>query len=190
MHSPATGGSAAEGGGAAPAPCTHLLMSQGEHLLHAGDPGAGEALAVLAHSDGFQPLGHRPEHGAVAAAGAGQADGDSEEQRPSLVSHNLLGGGKRHRRTPVVFLIGSVVNFPVPWIKVGDGFQRLGTPQQLVQKVDDVCEAGSFGAVVLPALKHELIDGGGAVHWSGEPERLVDGLHNLRRRNEDLKWLQ
>lgn len=73
-------------GGAAPVPCVHLLMPQGEHLLHARDPGAGEALAVLAHSDGLQPFGHRAERGAVAAAGAGQADGDSEEQKSSLVS--------------------------------------------------------------------------------------------------------
>lgn len=73
-------------GGAAPVPCVHLLMPQAEHLLHGRDPGAGEALAVLAHSDGLQPFGHRPEHGAVAAAGAGQPDGDSEEQKSSLVS--------------------------------------------------------------------------------------------------------
>lgn len=66
--------------------CVHLLMPQGEHLLHGRDPGAGEALAVLAHSDGLQPFGHRPEHGTIAAAGAGQADGDSEEQKSSLVS--------------------------------------------------------------------------------------------------------
>lgn len=64
----------------------HLLVPQGEHLLHGGDPRAGEALAVLAHPDGLQPLGHRPERGAVAAAGAGQADGDSEEPKSRLVS--------------------------------------------------------------------------------------------------------
>lgn len=74
------------GGRAAPVPRVHLLVPQGEHLLHGGDPGAGEALAVLAHPDGLQPLGHRPEHGAVAAAGAGQADGDSEERKSRLVS--------------------------------------------------------------------------------------------------------
>lgn len=74
------------GGRAAPVPCAHLLVPEAEHLLHAGDPGAGEALAVLAHSDGLQPFGHRPEHGAVAAAGAGQADGDSEEQKSRRVS--------------------------------------------------------------------------------------------------------
>lgn len=73
-------------GGAAPVPCVHLLMPQAQHLLHGRDPGAGEALAVLAHSDGLQPFEHRPERGAVGAAGAGQADGDSEEQKSSLVS--------------------------------------------------------------------------------------------------------
>lgn len=81
----------------------HLLMPQAQHLLHAGDPGAGEALAVLAHADGLQPFGHRPEHGAVAAAGAGQADGNSEEGRSSLVSPGLQyrrGGGMK--QTPGV----------------------------------------------------------------------------------------
>ena len=62
-------------GSAAPVPCVHLLMPQGEHLLHGCDPGASEALVVLAHFDGLQPLGHRSEHGAVTAAGAGQTDG-------------------------------------------------------------------------------------------------------------------
>lgn len=77
-------------------PCVHLLMPQAEHLLHGRDPGAGEALAVLAHSDGLQPFGHRPEDGALAAAGAGQADGNAEERRTSLVSRGLqhTGGGK------------------------------------------------------------------------------------------------
>lgn len=77
-------------------PCVHLLMPQAQHLLHAGDPGAGEALAVLAHSDGLQPFGHRPEHGAVAAAGAGQADGNAEERSSAwLVElHSTRGGGE------------------------------------------------------------------------------------------------
>lgn len=70
-------------------PCVHLLMPQGDHLLHGRDPSTGEAFAVLAHSDGFQPFRHRAEHGAVTAAGAGQADGNSEEQNSSLVSRDL-----------------------------------------------------------------------------------------------------
>lgn len=52
-----------------------VFMPQSEHLLHGRYPGTSEALVVLAHFDGLQPLGHRPEHGAVTAAGAGQADG-------------------------------------------------------------------------------------------------------------------
>lgn len=67
----------------------------------------------------------------------------------------------------------------IPWIKVCDGAQRLRTLEQLVQHVDNVGEAGSFGAVVQPTLEHELVDGRGAVHGSGEPEGLVDGFHDL-----------
>lgn len=65
----------AQWGRAAPVPCVHLLMPQGEHLLHGRDPSASKAFVVLAHFDGLQPLGHRSEHGALTAAGAGQADG-------------------------------------------------------------------------------------------------------------------
>ena len=56
-------------------PCVHLLMPQCEHLLHGRDPRTSKAFVVLVHLDGLQPLGHRPEGGAVTAAGAGQADG-------------------------------------------------------------------------------------------------------------------
>lgn len=73
-------------GRAAPVPCVHLLMSQGEHLLHGRDPCTSEALVVLTHFDGLQPLGHRPEHGAVTATGAGQADGHTVTRNMYLVS--------------------------------------------------------------------------------------------------------
>lgn len=76
----------------------------------------------------------------------------------------------------------------LPWIKVGNGFQRLRATKQLVQEVDDVQEARSLRAVLLPTLKHQLVDGRWTVHRSREPEGLVDGLHDLmKRRSEDLK---
>lgn len=99
-------------------------MPQGEHLLHGRDPGAGKALAVLAHSDGLQPFGHRPEHGTIAAAGAGQADGDSEEQKSSLVSGLQDTWGEKPADSCCLsapFSLSTVVIF-VPWVKVGDGF--------------------------------------------------------------------
>lgn len=74
----------AQCGRAAPVPCVHLLMPQGEHLLHGRDPSASKAFVVLAHFDGLQPLGHRLEHGAVTAAGAGQADGHAVRNKVCL----------------------------------------------------------------------------------------------------------
>lgn len=65
-------------------PCVHLLVPQGEHLLHGRDPGASKAFAVLVHLDGLQPLGHRSEHGAVTAAGTGQADGNSVRDKSAF----------------------------------------------------------------------------------------------------------
>lgn len=35
---------------------------------------------------------------------------------------------------------------------------------------------------MLPALQHELVDGGRAVHGGRKPESLVDSLHDLRKR--------
>lgn len=72
-------------------PCVHLLMPQGEHLLHGRDPSAGEAIAVLVHFDGLQPLGHRPEHSAVTAAGAGQADGHAAGNNVDFGLHYVHG---------------------------------------------------------------------------------------------------
>lgn len=70
---------------AAHVPCVHLLVSQGEHLLHGRNPCTSKAFVVLTHSDGLQPLGHRPEHGAVTATGAGQADGNAVTNNMYLV---------------------------------------------------------------------------------------------------------
>lgn len=90
-------------GSSAPVPCVceNLLIPQGEHLLHGGDPGAGKALAVLAHFDGIQPLRHRPKHGAVTAAGAGQANGHPAGDSVDLITHHFFPrdgqwGGKSH----------------------------------------------------------------------------------------------
>lgn len=52
----------------------------------------------------------------------------------------------------------------LPRVKVSDGLQGVGAPQQLVQEVDDVSEAWPLGPILEPALQHELVNGGGAVH--------------------------
>lgn len=70
--------------------CVYLLIPQGEHLLHGGDPSAGEAFIILAHFDGLQPLRHRPEHGAITAAGAGQANGYPGRNNVHVITHHFL----------------------------------------------------------------------------------------------------
>lgn len=67
-----------------------------------------------------------------------------------------------------------------PWVKVSDGLEGVGAPQQFVQQVDDVAEARPLGAVLQPALQHELVDGRGAVHRRRQSKGLVDGLHHLQ----------
>lgn len=51
-----------------------------------------------------------------------------------------------------------------PWVEVRDSFQGLRVHEQLVEHVDDVDEARTLGAVMQPALQHQLVDGGGTVH--------------------------
>lgn len=72
-------------GKAAPVPCVDLLMPHGEHLLHGCDSSAGEAIVVLAHFDGLQPLWHRLEHGTIPATCAGQADGHTAGKKQKII---------------------------------------------------------------------------------------------------------
>lgn len=67
-----------------------------------------------------------------------------------------------------------------PWVKVGDGLEGIGAPQQLVQQVDDITETRPLGAILQPALQHELVNGRGAVHWRRQSKGFVDGLHHLQ----------
>lgn len=69
---------------------------------------------------------------------------------------------------------------PSPWVKVGDGLEGIGAPQQLVQQVDDITETRPLGAILQPALQHELVNGRGAVHRRRQSKGLVDGLHHLQ----------
>lgn len=69
---------------------------------------------------------------------------------------------------------------PSPWVKVGNGLEGIGAPQQLVQQVDDITETRPLGAILQPALQHELVNGRGAVHRRRQSKGLVDGLHHLQ----------
>ena len=70
----------------------------------------------------------------------------------------------------------------LPGVKVSDGLQGLGALEQLVEDADDVREAGSLGAVVLPALQHQLVHCRRAVHGCWQTEGLIYGFHHLRNK--------
>lgn len=82
---------------------------------------------------------------------------------------------------------GSTRRLCSPRVEVGDGFEGLWAPQQLVQDADYVWEAGALGSILQPALDHELVHRGRTVHGGGQPERLINGLHHLRRRSRRRK---
>lgn len=66
-----------------------------------------------------------------------------------------------------------------PRVKVSQGLEGVRGSDELVQDADDVSKLGPAGALLLPALHHELVDGRRAVHGCGEPEAFVDGFHDL-----------
>lgn len=47
----------------------------------------------------------------------------------------------------------------LPWVKVSNGLQRVGAPQQLIQQADDISKAWSLGPILEPALQHQLVNG-------------------------------
>lgn len=67
----------------------------------------------------------------------------------------------------------------LPRVEVCDGLEGVWAPQQFVQQRYNVPELRPLGAVLEPALQHELVHGRGAVHRSGQTEGLVYGLHDL-----------
>lgn len=67
-----------------------------------------------------------------------------------------------------------------PGVKVCQRLEGLGGTDELVEDADDIGKLGAPAALLLPALHHQLVDGGGTIQGSGEAEALVDGLHHLR----------
>lgn len=65
---------------------------------------------------------------------------------------------------------------------VGHGFETGRVPNHLVQRADDVSEAGSYVAVLLPAVQHQLVQGAGAVHGRGQTVVLLDGINHLQEK--------
>lgn len=61
-------------------------------------------------------------------------------------------------------------------------FQRRRVADQLVQSADEVREARTCRAVLLPAVQHQLVQVGGAVRGRGQPVVLLYGIDYLTGR--------
>lgn len=68
------------------------------------------------------------------------------------------------------------------WRDVGYSLEAGGVTDHLVQSSDDVSEAGSHVAVLLPTVQHELVQSVGAVHGWRQTVILLDGVDHLQRR--------
>lgn len=70
----------------------------------------------------------------------------------------------------------------------------MGLSKQLLQVCLQLVEGGPTGAVVGPAVLHEFIERGRAVHGRGQPVPIFNALHNLqygegkKARGRKLTW--
>ena len=62
---------------------------------------------------------------------------------------------------------------------VGGDLEGPGVADELVQDADDVLELGPVVPLLLPAVKHQLVEGSGAVHGRGQAVSLVHCLDHL-----------
>lgn len=65
---------------------------------------------------------------------------------------------------------------------VGYSFEAGGVTDHLVQGADDVSEAGSYIAVLLPTVQHQLVQGTGAVHGWWQAVILFNSVNNLEEK--------
>lgn len=66
-------------------------------------------------------------------------------------------------------------------IEVGNGPQGVRCGQQLLQMCFQLMEGGPTAAVIGPAVLHEFIERGGAVHGRGQPVPILNALHYLQQ---------
>lgn len=69
-------------------------------------------------------------------------------------------------------------------------FQRGGVADEFVQSADEVGEARTRRAILLPAVQHQLVQVGGAVGWRGQPVVLLDGIDYLTMVDKRLLFKQ
>lgn len=68
----------------------------------------------------------------------------------------------------------------VPGIKVGNGPQGMWVGKQLLQVCLQLVEGGPAGTVIGPAVLHEFIERGRAVHGRWQPIPILNALHYLQ----------
>ena len=73
----------------------------------------------------------------------------------------------------------------LPGIKVGNGSQGVGVGMQMLQLCLQAMEGGPADTVVGPAVLHEFIEGGRAVHRRGQPVPILNALHYLQRGGQE-----
>lgn len=69
--------------------------------------------------------------------------------------------------------------FSIPGRRVGRDFEAAGVADEFIQDADDLLELGPVVPLFLPAVQHQLVEGGGAVHGRGEAVTFIHRLYDL-----------
>lgn len=83
------------------------------------------------------------------------------------INEDIMGSLRLHRGG--LFIVGRVSRV----------YKRLRLPRQIIKGRRYAGKCGPVCSLLLPAVKHELIEGLGTVHWGRQPIALFDTLDHI-----------
>lgn len=81
----------------------------------------------------------------------------------------------------------------IPGRRVGCDFEAAGVADEFIQDADDLLELGPVVPLFLPAVQHQLVEGGRAVHGRGEAVTFIHRLYDLdtgKNRDSDVRRIR
>lgn len=94
--------------------------------------------------------------------------------RPAAASTLSTSSAKLSLHSPFILNLSS------PGACSHRGLQGVGVANHLVQYADDLLELWPLSTVLLPAVQHELVEAGRAVHGGWQTVAFIDCLYDLR----------
>lgn len=75
--------------------------------------------------------------------------------------------------------VSALADKTIPGRGVGCDFEAAGVADEFIQDADDLLELGPVVPLFLPAVQHQLVEGGGAVHGRREAVTFIHRLDDL-----------